>query len=380
MTIAFKERIDPGIRERFDLNAGWRYGLIVGILVVLAAWGADAWQLVSAAGALAWAKLVLATLVVIPLSIIAGLLDARVLNLALKWLVWVAWGILTGIFAGYLPFTAPGIFAFLLDPVTRGLSVFPIGPETQFLGGFSAFWGAVLAFPIAFVQVWATGRAWDRSDENNRFTPVGWLALAVVLPAAVALGLLWDSFDNSELRAPISLVDRVIQFGLHAPKDQDVSDLDERDMLIFVAGAVWRDRFTPHYTLYRVAVDPGTYQSATVDAAFDNGFVLRCGTSQYGGAVAGCFDVGSEYHDMLAQFLKTGQAPCKDCQVEVLPTAARWQADNAAHLDDPIQISVIHHSGGLVVLHAAFANQPPVECRVEGADPVRLIDCVNGGY
>ncbi len=99
-------------KDAFELAAGWRFGLVFGIALVLFAWGWDTLELALASVELAWAKLILALLIVIPTTVLAAWLAARQHDSALfKWIIWLAWGVLVavpvGVLAAHLPFEAP---------------------------------------------------------------------------------------------------------------------------------------------------------------------------------------------------------------------------------------------------------------------------------
>ncbi|MGE5140382.1 MAG: hypothetical protein ACM3JD_13025 [Rudaea sp.] len=376
MNSAYGKRLDWEERHRFERAAGWRYGLLVGLALVLAGWGPDAWQLASASFEYWWAKLALAALIILPLSAAAGAAAGRAYTLILlKWLAWLVWGIAGGIVAAYLPFSGMQLVAGLLDPAVRGLSVFPVTEQTRFLAGYSAFWGALSSLFFALLQIWGTARAWDGSAEGGRLTAASAAALALGVPLALVLGIWHDNNDNAALRAPVLLLDRVVQYGLHAPPDLDAGQVPESDLRYFTPGAAWRERFTPRYSLHLAALDPQTMLQSTIDVAFENGFVWRCQTSQGATFVAGCFDVGTEVAQAAATFLQTGQAPCKDCTIKIDPQAAAWQ-QRSAHLfaSGPPNVSIAQHSGGLLTA-TAKAGGGMVECRLVGSDPVRLVDC-----
>ncbi len=376
MTSNYGKRLDWGERQRFERAAGWRFGLLVGLALVLAGWGSDAWQLASASFEYWWAKLVLAALIILPFSAAAGAAAGRAHSaILLKWLAWFAWGVVTGVVAAYLPFSGMQFVAGLLDPAVRGLAVFPATQETRFLAGYSAFWGALASLFFTLLQIWGTSRAWDGSAEGGRLTLASVAALALGVPLALVLGIWHDNNDNAALRAPVLLLNHVVQYGLQTP-NVDASQVPESDFRYFTPGAAWRDRFTPRYSQHLAAVDPQTFQQATIDVAFDNGFIWRCQTSQGAAFVAGCFDAGSELAQASATFLESGQAHCKDCTIQIDPQAAAWQQARA-HLfnSGPPRVSTAQHSGGLVTALATASSGGSVECRLLGGDPVLLVDC-----
>ncbi len=67
-------------KDKFEVGAGWRYGLIFGLAAIIVGWGLDAWQLAASSAELFWAKVLLASLTILPLSVLAGYLASRFRN------------------------------------------------------------------------------------------------------------------------------------------------------------------------------------------------------------------------------------------------------------------------------------------------------------
>jgi hypothetical protein len=365
-------------KARFETGVGWRYGLILGMLLVTFGWGWDAWELASASANLWLAKLVLASLIIVPLTVAAGLFGSLAHDSALlKWLIWTAWSILVTIVAIHLPFDGMRMMAGLLDPAVRGLAVFPFTPGAQALGEFLMFIGAVIGFPAAMLHILATEKAWDRSGPTNQLTPGSWVYLLVCLPLGLGLAFLCDTMVNSTLREPFQVTYRVIEVALTTPPDLESGSMSPSQMMEYQAGLQWREKLSPRFIQDLSDYDPDSFQQLTIDVTFDNGTILRCGTTHYGQAISGCYDLSTNYRDALAGFLQTGTASCKDCSMQVAAQAAAWQAARKGQFGDLQQISILHHAGSIVT-GLVDLTQGRVECRFEGGNPVVIQTCSIG--
>ena len=367
--------IAPGAKEKFARGAGWQYGLIFGISVVVAGWGWDAWQLASASAELPWVKLLIAGITLIPLAIAAGWFAGRACpSFLIGLFVWIGWGGASGFIAGHLPFEVMGAFAGWLDPAIRGVNIFPFTSEAQFLTAAAMLIEVLVAFPIALLQSLSTDWAWDRSTPDNRLTRGAWAMLFIALPLGLGLGALDNAATNS-LSAPMLLTNQVIQVALTTRPDLDTSRMPTDEMLVYVAGLPWRGRITSRFIEYLADYDPNTFQQSTVDLVFDDGTMLRCAVVQYARYVAGCYDLAEDYRALLPQFVQSGTAQCDDCTVQIEPRAAVWQSRNGREFGNASHVTVVHHFGGVVTVRVDNAAGKSVECRFVGANPVRLEGC-----
>jgi hypothetical protein len=362
-------------KEKFAPAAGWRYGLILGLALVLAGWGGDAWQLANASAELPWVKLLAASITLIPLAVAASWLAGRAYPSFLVGLfVWIFWGVIGGFSAGHLPFEVMSAFASWLDPAMRGVNVFPFTSEAQFFTFATMFVGALAAFPIAFLQSLSTDWAWDRSSSDNQMTLGAWAMLFSALPLGLGLGALDGAATNS-LSAPLRLTNQVIQVALTTPPDLDTSKMPTDEMLVYIAGLQWRGKITSHFTEHLADYDPNAFQQSAVDLVFDNGTMLRCSVVQYSQYVAGCLDLAANYRALLPEFIRSGTAQCNDCTVTIQSQAAAWQSQHGRDFGDISRVTLIHHFDGVVTARVDDAAGKSVECRFVGANPVRLEEC-----
>ena len=363
------------IKGKFARSAGSRYGLILGVSLVLAGWGWDAWELSNASVELPWVKLLAASITLIPLAVAAGWLAGRAYpSFLIGLLVWIGWGIVGGFIAGHLPFEVLSTFAGWLDPTVRGLNIFPFTSEAQFFTGATMFIGALAAFPIEFIQSLSTEWSWDRSTTDNRLTLGAWAMLFVALPLGVGLGMLDNAATNS-LSAPMLLTNQVVQVAQTTSPNIDTSKMPTDEMLVYMAGLRWRDKISGRFTEHLADYDPNTFQQSAVDLVFDNGTMLRCNVAQYSRYVTGCYDLAANYRAVLTDFVRSGTAQCSDCTVEIQPQPAAWQSQHGRDFGDISRVTVVHHFDGVVIARAENAAGKSVECRFVGANPVRLEEC-----
>ena len=375
MSAFTSNEIPPDAKEKFACGAGGRYGLILGVSLVLAGWGWDAWQLANASAELPWVKLLAASVTLIPLAIAAGWLAGRAYpSFLIGLLVWIGWGVVGGFIAGHLPFEVLSAFAGWLDPTVRGVNIFPFTPEAQFFTGAAMFIGVLAAFPVAFLQSLSTDWSWDRSTSDNRLTLGAWAMLFVALPLGLGLGALDGAATNS-LSAPMLLTNQVIQVALTTPPDLNTSKMPTDEMLVYIAGLRWRDKISSRFVEHLADYDPNTFQQSAVDLVFANGAMLRCSVVQYSRYVAGCYDLAAADRAVLTKFVRLGTAPCSDCTVEIQPQAAAWQSQYGRDFGDISRVTIAHHFDGVVTARAEDRTGKFVECRFVGANPVRLDTC-----
>ncbi len=370
------EGTDPAAHRRFEVGAGWRYGLLFGLVLTLVAWGLDAAELAFESGALFWPKLLLALILILPLCTAAGALAARAYDsLGRKLLVWLVCGGVTGWLAIHLPFEGVSALVALTDPSTRGITVFPFVPAAQERVLFMVVAGAVVGLVVGVLQILATNWAWDRSTKDNRFTLASWLTLLVAVPFALTLGAVYDGIVNAQFRAPVSLTNRIIQLALHTPPDLDLQSMETGKLLDYLATREWRSRFSSHYTQHWADFDPNTLRSAMVDVAFDNGFIWRCEVNRDGENLAGCVDLNTTYAGYIRDFFVTADVQCQGCFVRIEPSVAAWRKANLSTLGDIQDVQVAQHSGGIVTALARFSSRHSAECRFTGAYTVAIESC-----
>ena len=373
-----REEISREAREKFETGAGWRYGMLFGIFLVLGGWGWDTYELLRASADLTWYKVLLAAITLIPLGAVVGWISGRASpSTLLKFILWGAGGALTGLIAMHLPFEGVSAVAALVDPAVRGVTLFPFPPAAaERLAGTAAF-GAIAGLVALPLQRLATAWAWDRSSAENQITLDGWAMLLVCAPLALGLGALYDGSANAQLRGPFELTQRRIEIALTTPPDLDLQAMESARVVEYVSISKWRSDFSSHYVQYLAQFEQSALKDAYVDAVFDNGFLWRCQALRNASDLFGCTDLAEDYRGFMRQFLQGGAVQCEDCSVHVEPAATAWRAQMRGRLDDSKQISLIHHAGGVVLVRAILDIGASVECRFFGANLVQILDCAS---
>ncbi len=370
-----RKELHQAEREKFEEGAGWRYGLVFAGVLVAVAWGWDAWDLARASADLYWAKLVLASVTLIPLGALAGGITARLHHsMIARVAIWIACGALTGLIAIHLPFEGASLIASIIDPATRGVTLFPFPPAAEERVALVMVFGALAGFLAVPLQTAALAWAWDRSTAQSRITPGGWAMLFVSAPLAISLAALYDGSANAQLRGPFQLAERQIQVALTTPPDLDISKMETLRALEYVSVSQWRGKFSAQHTAYLANFDRTGLKTVNIDVAFDNGFVWRCQSVRNGDDLTNCIDLNKAYTDLMTQFLRTGAAACAQCSVHMDASAAAWRAQHP-RLDAPQNIAITHRAGGMVLVRANYAAGASVTCRFFGADLVELLDC-----
>lgn len=367
-----RQDLDPAAKRSFEIGAGWHFGFIFGVVLVASGWGWDARESANVSLEYAWVKLILATLLIIPLCAVAGMLAMRDPRMRTKTVIWTIIGAATGFIAIHLPFEGMSLGALLSDPATRGEFIFPFVPGArERVLGMMAF-GTVAGIATAWLERLAMFWAWDRSSSQHRLTKSAWATLWLATPVALSLGILYDSAANDPLRGPARVTTRVIEVARNTPPDLDLASLDLLQRLDYAATSTVRDQFSTHYVQHIADIDSRALASAWVDVEFDNGFWWRCNITQNGTNLRRCFDLGATYRDWVTQFLQASRIRCNDCNLRVEPDVLTWQQRNA--LGAPQRVELEHRSGGIIVARAIYVGRT-VECRLAGADPANLQEC-----
>lgn len=369
-----RHELHPAARMKFERDAGWRYGLLFGSVLVLIGWGIDASEQAAASVELWWLKLVLLSLVIIPMTLLAGALAGRALGSARRFIVWILFGGVIGGVGLLLSFVGVSLIAQVLDPALHGIIVFPFAPTIQERVPLITVVGMIIGFFAAVLQGFATTWAWEMSSSDNRFTRQGWAAFLICVPLALLLGALFDGTVNAQMRGPTTLSQRIIHLALTTPPDADIHQMDLMTMLDYVATQSWRANFAPRFVQHIADFDRQNFRTVYLDIEFENGFIWRCKSVRNGDDLTDCVDLRAQYSDLLRQFFKTGAVQCQNCLVSIAPAATAWHVQSANILGEPQQVSLSHHFGGVVVMQAALPAGT-VECRFVGAEPVVIQDC-----
>lgn len=373
-----KMRGDSQLRAKhaFERRAGWRYGFVFGLLLLLFAYGWDAFQLSGIQADFWWIKFALGCVTILPLAILTGGIGGYV-AWYLKIPLWAIFGVAAAWCAIHIPFGGARLALQNFDSNLRLVEFLPIPAAATDSFGMLAAFGGILGILVALLQSVTVNWAWERSSEDYKMTLGGWAMFLFSLPLAVGYAILFDGTAHLPLRAPQQLVYNVVQSGLNDAPGQDQTQMELHRAQTYLMGQQWRKNVTPEFTMRLASSEPGVVGEAFVDVTFANGFNLRCHITTYGEFIGACYDLSAEYARYLAEFVPRGSFRCADCQAAVTQQAAQWRAENARELTTTDKISLQHGAGSSVVVRVNSGNANSFECLLWGANPVIVERCEN---
>lgn len=363
-------------KQGFERRAGWLYGFSLGGLVVLIGYGWDAAQLALAHADFWWIKFALALVTILPLALLAGGIGGYV-NWLLKIPVWALFGVASAYSAIHIPFDGSRVALQWFDPNLGIVEFLPMPAAAADSFNMLATLGAFIGLLVGLMQAVIVNWAWERSTEDFRFTPASAALFLLALPFAIGYSFLFDGTAHTPLRAPLQLINAVVQSGLNDAPNRDPKTLELHQALVYLTGQRWRAKLMPDYTVRLAASEPGAVGESFVDVTFSNGFNLRCRVTTYAEFVGECTDLNAEYSRYLTEFVPRGSFRCTACEMRVEPAAAAWRAANAHPLGATDQLTVRHGAGSSVTVRDTAANSRAFECLFSGVNPVVVEACAN---
>lgn len=361
-------------KHAFQQRAGWRFGLIFGALIVLTGYGWDALQLYLVHAEFWWLRLVLAAVTILPLAILAGGIGGYV-NWLLKLPLWVLFGIAGAFCAIHLPFEGAQFLVQRLDPNASLGEYLRLTELALDSFGILALLSAVLGVVVGLAQNVIVNWAWERSDEEYRLTLTSWALLFLAAPLAFIYAFLFDISANLPLRAPLALINAVVESGLNDAPGQDPSQMETRRSQIYSTGQRWRSLMSSEYVIRLAASESAETGDSVVDVWFRNGANLRCGTTRGGEFPRTCYDLNVEYSRILSEFVPRGSFRCPDCEMEIADPAVAWQQQNAAPLPADAVFTVRHGAGSVVNVRVRTSPGSAFECLLSGTSPITIERC-----
>lgn len=369
-----KARGESQLRAKhgFERKAGWRFGLIFGVLVLLAGYTLDAIQQLQAHSQFWWLYFAWALVTLAPLAFLAGGISGYV-NWLLKLPIWAGWTLVAGWCALNIPFTLSQLAFQWLDPALRVADAAPrsVGDAYGMLAMLSIFAGSA----VGLTQTVAVGWAWKHATNDLEFTLGSWMVLFTSLPLALGFGLLIDHFAQQPLRAPLQMTHALIESGLNDPPNLDTSTQNFERATAYREGQRWRNLFTSEYTLHLAAREPQAKAETYIDASFGNGNLLRCRISALDQFSNDCIDLKQAYSDYISEFLRQGAFECRGCASEISAQARAWQQTNARTLTAADTTRVLHRAGSGVSVRVRVADGAELECLFWGVNPIRIAAC-----
>ena len=355
----------PSVRTRVVRFAGAVYGLIFALGFAAAMWGLDAVILQQASFNLAWAKFVPGLILIALLAMLAGWLATLSRWTFVGILVWIVAAPLIALVAGHLPYDGMSLVAELGDPYATGRMMYPFTLPAAAFTGLSMVIGAGMGLITGLLQMLATERAWNHSTADNRLGPRSILSLCMCLPFAVFFGALADFQINAPTRSAIVDVARAVDTALDPSKDLGAARLPFLES--------HRDEMTPNHRLYLVQYSD-SLETATVDAVFDSGLLLRC--QQGYGVVFFCNSFDRNLSQWMTELMTSGNIACTDCPVSVDGDMLNWLAAALPTLGQAQDVALLQHQGGWLYERATFPDGRAVDCRFRGNRPIAIDMCV----
>ncbi len=361
-------------RHSFDRRAGWHFGFVIGILLVSAAYGWDALQLLVLHAEFWWVRLALACITIFPLAILVGGISGYV-HWLLKVPLWALFGIASAWCAVHIPFEGAQILLRVFDSNLRLADFLQAPPSIQDSFNTLVILGVALGVLIGLLQTFLVNWAWEYSSEENGLTVRGWVYLLLAAPLALGLAFLFDSAVQAPLRMPLETINAAVQSGLNDLPGQDPNQMEADRTLVYLTGQRWREQFTRSYILHLAAADANETGESVTDVTFDNGFNWRCRVLTNGALKDPCYDLNAEYVNYVTAFVGRGTFQCIDCQGLIAAPADAWQTRNKRTLGANDKLMVKHNAGSTVAVRLAAQGNQGFECVLSGANPVVIQVC-----
>jgi hypothetical protein len=358
---------NPGTRRDSRL-AGLAFGLIYCLTYGLTVWGLDARALARSNADLAGAKLAAGLPLLLLVGVAAGAL-AGWSTRAGAWVgAWIAGGALVGALVGAMPSAGLNLATWIVEPRLRGIDIYPMGAAGRARMAFAAAFMGCVGSAIGLAGHVLVERVRGTRSPAGRMSGRAWATLALILPLAALPALVVDEVVNRPLRAGQQVVHRSISTSPMGGSEEGET-------------ATYRDLFAAAgYTLHRVSTDPETLDRQVIDAAFDNGVVVRCRVADQ--ALLGCLPIAPEFAGWMEALVRAGLGEGSEAelassagQLYVGDDALSWLASQGEMMSEPYQVSRDTQRGGWVVMSARFESGYTLICDFYGDAPVVLQGC-----
>jgi len=373
---------------RLFQSAGIAYGLIFGLSFALIIWGRDAVLLASTGANLAWAKLLLGLPISVLVCALVGWLASLSSSTAVYVVLWAIAGALLGWLTGRMPFDGGNVAVWLTDRRLWELSVFPYGESAQTRTELLLLIGGGIGMAVGFLESLAVQWAWDRATPRGRMSLQAWIVLLVCIPLVIPMATLAEDLVYQRMRVPQQRVGESVALALSGA---DEEAFKQRGLNYFAFDTFYEalsQNYLIHLAGYR---DIGGYTSAQVDVVFEDGFVLRCETTEVGlflspeHRVLVCTDISKKYvgwMDNLIHAGRTGErrwvdAPMRSLSVE--DDVVSWLKSHGDQLSESYQVTRAGQQGGWVFMSARFDTGFEMVCRFHGTSSIQVDRCEEVG-
>jgi hypothetical protein len=359
--------LGEGAARRPSRVAGLSWGLIYGLGYGLTVWGIDARVLGRSNAELAGAKLALGLPLLLLIGAVTGALAGRS-DRAGSWVgAWMASGALIGFVVAAMPMAGHNLATWIAEPRLRGLDVYPMGQGSAARMAFVTVVNTCVGSAVGLVSHLSVERARNLAGPTGRMSGRSWAALAVCLPLALLPGLLSDELINQPLRIGQRVVHESMFTDPAGGSSEGEAGLD-------------RGPLSTGYTLHLVDYDLEGQGRATIDVAFDDGFVVRCEVA--GRALSGCAPISPRFEawmeDLIQAGLRGGPGPQLESAaggVSVSENVSSWLASQGEYLRGNHEVSRDTQRGGWVIMSARFDSGYTLTCWLHGASSVLVERC-----
>jgi len=353
--------------HRLHRLVGLGYGLTYGLAYSLTAWGIDAWVLARARAELAGAKLAVGLPLLLLIGAAAGAVGS---TRAGAWVgVWIGAGTLTGAVVGVMPYAGLSLATWIVEPRLWEETTYPMGHAGAARLAFTVVLTACAGAAAGLLGHVVADKALRTTSPAGQTRGLRWAWLTLGLPVAILPALIGDEIVNRPLRAGQQAVHTALSAG--PPAETSQSDMTPRG---------WPGL---GYTLHRVAYDPQALDQQTIDAAFEDGAVVRCQVSDE--TLAGCRPIAPEFEAWMDGLIRyglqggagTALAPYAG-RVSVSQDTESWLASQREAMAERYEISRGTQHGGWVIMSARFETGFVLSCHFYGASPVVVDHCSAG--
>ncbi|MBN1977093.1 MAG: hypothetical protein JW918_06795 [Anaerolineae bacterium] len=374
--------------RKLTRSAGAAYGLIFGLSFALIIWGRDGALLASARANLAWAKLLLGLPIAVIVASLIGWLASLFSSTAIYITLWAIAGALLSWIAGRMPFDGGNIAVWLTDRRLWGLPVFPYGESAQARTELLLLIGGGIGIAVGFLESLAVQWAWDRATPRGRMSLQSWIVLLVCIPLVIPLATLAEDLVYQRVRVPQQRVSESVALALSGAGE----DVFKQHGLNYFAVDTFREDLSQSYVIHQAGYrDIGGYTSTQIDAVFEDGFALRCETTEVGmffspeHRVLICTDISKKYAgwmDDLIHASLTGERRWSDDPMRTLSVeedVINWLNSHNDRIGASYQVTRAGQQGGWVFMSARFDTGFEMICRFHGTSSVQLDQCEEVG-
>jgi hypothetical protein len=358
----------PGYRKLGLLN-----GLLIGLAMVMGAWGPEAWKLWRLPMPLAYGGLVIASLILLLLYGFTGWLTSRLANAWITVISWALVGIIASLFVGYQPTVGRTMAVWLVDRRFWGIPVYPAingGHWAVMLGGIFI----ILIFVVlALLQGQRLDSAQHELKKNTRLSARAWLILLIPLPLVAVAGWATASMPiNPSATAANVVLDAITTTWDY---EGDLVELGLQRGSNYGAVRAVQDQMSGEFTLNIGQIDPAS-SIALILAEFDNGAWITCRVIN--DQLSHCYDATPPYTIGLASLITGEPVPeeCRRCPLHVKDETADWLRQQRDLLGDNPKIERLAQWGGYVLMGVTSeTGDKALECMFNSMSPVELDRC-----